>query len=173
MAIRAAASLAAAYLARKDRVGFIEYGGVFHSVRPGSGHRQYTRLIDAMLSVNVMFSYVTRDIGLVPRRVLPPQALVIAITSLLDRRFEAVLIDLAGRGFDVVVLGVSPVPLVRDTQPGSPTADLASRLWSLERRVRDDALRRRQLTVVEWDPTQPLDVALDGVGRHRRRSAVR
>ena len=173
VAIRAAASLAAAYLARKDRVGFIEYGGVFHSVRPGSGHRQYTRLVDAMLSVSVMFSYVTRDIGLVPRRVLPPQALVIAITSLLDRRFEGVLIDLAARGFDVVVLGVSPIPLVRGTSPASPTRELASRLWTLERRVRDDALRRRQLTVVEWDPSQPLDVALDGVGRHRRQSALR
>jgi uncharacterized protein (DUF58 family) len=173
VAIRAAASLAAAYLARKDRVGFIEYGGVFHSVRPGSGHRQYTRLVDAMLSISVMFSYVTRDIGLVPRRVLPAQALVIAITSLLDRRFEGVLIDLAARGFDVVVLGVSPVPLVRGTQPSSPSRELASRLWTLERRVRDDGLRRRQLTVVEWDPSQPLDVALDGVGRHRRQSALR
>ena len=38
-ALRAAASLAAAYLARKDRVGLIEYGGVLRWVRraPGGG----------------------------------------------------------------------------------------------------------------------------------------
>src|SRR5256712_11742118 len=34
--IQAAASLAGAYLARKDRVGLIEYGGPFRSVRPRS-----------------------------------------------------------------------------------------------------------------------------------------
>jgi len=172
LGVRAAASLAAAYLARKDRVGFIEYGGVFHSVRPGSGHRQYARLVDSMLGATVMFSYVTRDIGLVPRRVLPPQALVIAITSLLDRRFESALIDLAGRGFDVIVLGVSPIPLTAPAAPSSRTP-LARRLWALERRVRDDRLRRRGLRVIEWNPNEPLDVALDAVVHHRRPGAVR
>jgi uncharacterized protein (DUF58 family) len=173
LSIRAAASLAAAYLARKDRVGLIEYGGVFHSVRPGSGHRQYARLVDTMLKADIMFSYVIRDIALVPKGVLPPQALVIAISPLLDRRFENAVLDLAARGFDVVILSVSPVPLVRPSRASSPATDLACRLWAIERRVRADTLRRRHLAVVEWDPTEPLDVALDGVARHRRQRAVR
>jgi uncharacterized protein (DUF58 family) len=173
LSIRASVSLAAAYLARKDRVGLIEYGGVFHSVRPGGGHRQYVRLVETMLRAAVVFSYVTRDIALVPKGMLPPEALVIAISPLLDRRFERAVLDLAARGFDVVVLSVSPVPLVRPPGPRSASADLAGRVWALERRLRADALRRRRLTVVEWDPTEPLGAALDGVARHRRQRTVR
>ena len=37
LGVRAAASLATGYLARKDRVGLINYGGLIHWVRPGPG----------------------------------------------------------------------------------------------------------------------------------------
>jgi uncharacterized protein (DUF58 family) len=46
VAARAAATLAAAYLARKDRVGLIEYGGQLRWVKPGSGRAQFQRLLD-------------------------------------------------------------------------------------------------------------------------------
>ena len=39
LGVRAAASLATAYLARKDRVGLINYGGLIHWVRPAAGPR--------------------------------------------------------------------------------------------------------------------------------------
>lgn len=169
--IRAAASLAAAYLARKDRVGFIEYGGFFRSVRPGTGRRQYERVLDALHRADVLFTYVTRDIALVPKRVLPPQALVVAITPLLERRFEEAVMDLAARGFDVVILSPSPIALVpRGT---SRTTDLACRFWAIDRRTRFDALRRLGLPVVEWDPTEPLDLALDSLARLRRQRVAR
>lgn len=172
ISVRAAASLAAAYLERKDRVGFIEYGGFFRSVRPGTGRLQYERLLDALFRADVAFSYVTRDIALVPRRVLPAQALVIAVSPLLDVRFEKAVIDLAARGFDIVIVSPSPVPLARASAPASPTVDVACRLWTLERQDRADALRRLGLAVIDWDPTQPLDVALDGLARHRRHRAA-
>ena len=171
--IRAAASLAAAYLERKDRVGYIEYGGLMRSVRPGSGRRHYERLVDTMLRAEVTFSYVTRDISLVPRRLLPAQALVIAVSPLLERAFEKVLVDLAARGFDVVVVSPSPIALVRDAVPQSPSNVLACRLWALERRVAADRLRRLGITVVEWNATEPLDIALDTLARPRRDRAVR
>src|SRR5262245_21610120 len=41
--VRAAASLATAYLARKDRVGLVIYGGMVDWVRPGSGRGQDER----------------------------------------------------------------------------------------------------------------------------------
>jgi uncharacterized protein (DUF58 family) len=166
--IRAVASLARAYLQRKDRVGFIEYGGFFRSVRPGSGRRQYEGILDALFRADVTFSYVTRDIALLPRRLLPPQALVIAVSPLLESRFEKAVIDLAARGFDIVILSPSPVPLARRATPRSETADLACRLWMIEREDHVAALRRLGLAVVDWDPMTPLDVALDGLGRHRQ-----
>ena len=81
-AVRGAAALAAAYLARKDRVGLIEYGGQPRWVRPGAGRAHLERLLDSLLSASVVFTYVNRDLDLVPPRILPPQALVVALSPL-------------------------------------------------------------------------------------------
>ena len=170
-AVRAAASLATAYLARKDRVGLVTYGGLVHWVRPGSGRVQYERLADALLRAGVVFTYVAKDLAVVPPRVLPPQALVVAITPLLDARFAQAALDLAARGFDLVVLAVSPVEVTRAALAPSPVVDLACRLWALERRATLVALRRRGLAVLEWRPPEPLEQALAEPARRRRRLA--
>ena len=171
--IRAAAALVTGYLARKDRVGLIEYCGPFRWIRPSSGRAHHERLFEALLRADVMFSYVTQEVALVPRRILPPQALVVAISPLLDPRFEKALIDLVGRGFDLVVLSPSPIPLVRRAMRPSARADLACRLWALERRARADALHRLGITIVEWDPDEPLEAALGGLMPSRRRAVAR
>jgi uncharacterized protein (DUF58 family) len=172
-AVRAAADLAAAYLARKDRVGLIEYGGQLRWVRPGSGRAQFQRLLDTLLDASVVFTYVTRDLDLVPPRILPPQALVLALSPLLDPRFVRAATDLAARGFDLVVIAVSPTTAARAARRPGPIADLAARLWDLERRPELDALRRRGLTIVDWDGVGPLDAALAGLRRPRLRRALR
>jgi uncharacterized protein (DUF58 family) len=171
-AARAAATLAAAYLARKDRVGLIEYGGQLRWVRPGSGRAQLQRLLDTLVDVSVVFTYVTRDVDLIPPRILPPQALVIALSPLLDARFVRAATDLAARGFDLVVVDVSPVRAARAATRGGAVADVAARLWALERRVQLDAHRRRGLTIVEWDGTSPLDATLATLSRPRLRRAL-
>jgi uncharacterized protein (DUF58 family) len=168
LGVRAAASLATAYLARKDRVGLIEYGGLIHWVKPGSGRVQYERLADALLRASVVFTYVAKDLALVPPRVLPPRALVIALTPLLDPRFATAAVDVAARGFDIVILVISPVDVTRGTLAPSLITDLACRLWSLERRAQLAELRRRGLPVLEWNPAEPLEVALAGFARRRR-----
>jgi hypothetical protein len=126
------------------------------------------RLLDALLSAQVIFSYVTRDLALVPPRVLPPQALVIGLSPLLDERFVTAMGDLLARGFDVVLFSLSPVEMTRAALPLSPVDDLACRLWSLERQAQLFELRRQGLSVLEWRPDQPLEVALGGFGRRRR-----
>jgi uncharacterized protein (DUF58 family) len=171
--IQAAAALATGYLARKDRVGLIEYCGPFRWVRPSSGRAHHERLFEALLRADVMFSYVTQEVARVPPRVLPPQALVIAISPLIDPRFEKALIDLTARGFDLVVLSPSPIALVRRAMRTSAGADLACRLWALERRARADALHRLGITVVDWDPAEPLEAALGALRPARRRRLAR
>ena len=167
-ALRAAASLAAAYLARKDRVGLIEYGGVLRWVRPGSGRRHFERLLDTLLRAEVTFTYVAKDLDLVPPRVLPPQALVIALSPLLDPRFVQAAENLAARGFDLVVIAVDPVAATRAALARTPLVDAACRLWRLERAVRLDALAARGLRVLPGDADEPLEIALARVPARRR-----
>ena len=169
LAVRGAASLAAAYLARKDRVGLIEYGGVLRWVRPGSGRAQLQRLLDTLLRAEVVFTYVAKDLDLVPPRVLPPQALVIALSPLLDGRFVTAATDLAARRFDLVIVAVSPIASARALVPDAPVADVAARLWALERRTQLDDLRRSGLTIVDWNGIDPLEGALAQLRRPRLR----
>jgi uncharacterized protein (DUF58 family) len=171
-AVSGAASLAAGYLARKDRVGLIEYGGVLRWVRPGSGRAQLQRLLDTLIRLDVVFTYVTKDLDLVPARILPPQALVIALSPLLDARFVKAARDLAARHVDLVVVAVSPIPATRAAVSPGPIADVAARLWALEQRAWLDELRRNGLTIVEWDGHAPLDIALTGLRGPRRRRAL-
>jgi hypothetical protein len=110
---------------------------------------------------------VAKDLALVPPRVLPSQALVIAVTPLLDPRLAAAATDLAGRGFDVVVIAVSPVAVTRAALPPSPATDLACRLWTIERRAMLADLRGRGLWVLEWNPADPLEHALAATRRRR------
>jgi uncharacterized protein (DUF58 family) len=172
LGVRAAASLATAYIARKDRVGLINYGGTIDWVRPGSGRVQYERLADTLLKARVVFTYVTKDLGFVPSRVLPSHALVVAVTPLLDPRFTKAALDLAARGFDLAVLVVSPVDVTRATLRPSPINGLACRLWTLERRAELEAFRRHGLAVSEWNPLEPLERALAGLARRRARPAI-
>jgi uncharacterized protein (DUF58 family) len=169
---RAAAALAGAYLSRKDRVGLIEYGGVLRWVRPGSGRVQFERVLDALLEAEVVFTYVAKDLTLVPPRILPPQALVLAVSPLLDARFVEAVKDLAARGFDVVTLYVSPVDLSRELLSSSLQDDLACRLWALECEAQLAALRREGLAIIEWHPDQPLELALAPFARYRRPRAL-
>jgi uncharacterized protein (DUF58 family) len=171
-AVRAAADLAAAYLARKDRVGLIEYGGQLRWVRPGSGRAQLQRVLDTLVDASVVFTYVTRDVDLVPPRILPPQALVLALSPLLDARFVRAATDLTARGFDLVVIAVSPVAAARAAVGRGRVADAAARLWAVERRRPIDELRRRGLTIVEWDGVEPLDAALATLRRPRQRRVL-
>lgn len=165
--VRAAGALAAAYLARKDRVGLIEYGGYLRWIRPGSGRRHLESLIEAVLPVEVTFTYVAKDLNIVPPRVLPPQALIIAISSLVDDRFADAIGELAARGFDLLVLAVSPVELTLHALPASELNTLACRLWSLEWQSRVHELRQHGLPIVEWNPESPLETVLALLGRYR------
>lgn len=170
-AVRGAASLAAAYLARKDRVGLIEYGGILRQVRPGAGRAHWERLLDTLARSSVVFTYVARDLEVIPPRVLPPQALVVALSPLLDARFLKAAMDLAARGFDLVLVAVSPIAAARALVAGGPVTDLAARLWALERRAYLDELRRGGLTIIDWDGVEPLEAALAGGRRPRLRGA--
>jgi uncharacterized protein (DUF58 family) len=167
LCVRAAASLAWAYVRRKDRVGLITYGGAFKWLKPGVGRAHFQTLLDHLLEVHVLFSYVARDLTLVPKRVLPPQALVIAISPLVDKRFTQAVQDLQARAFTVLLLTISPVAVTRAVVRPSAATDLACRLWTLERAAQLETLRQQGFTVLEWHPGMPLELVFAALTQRR------
>jgi uncharacterized protein (DUF58 family) len=170
-AIRAAASLAERYLAQKDRVGLVNFGGVLNWLQPGTGLRQLYRIVDSLLNTEITLSYAWKDIDILPRGTLPPNALVIALTPLLDDRAVRALLDLRARGFDLVIVEVSPLPFV--TPPHGEAGALAYRLWRLRREARRLEYERAGAPVVEWHEGVPLTAVLEGVSAFRRHARAR
>jgi uncharacterized protein (DUF58 family) len=164
-AIRAAASLATKYLERRDRVGLVGFGGVLRWLQPGMGASQRYRLVETMLETGVAPTYTWRDVNIIPARTLPPAALVVALSPLVDPRFVAALEDLRGRRFDVAVVELDPVPLVG---PGRSEVERAAyRLWLLDREARRARLESRGIGVATWGDDE-LDAVLEEVRTFRR-----
>jgi uncharacterized protein (DUF58 family) len=165
-AVRAAATIATRYLERRDRVGLVSYGGTLRWLRPSIGASQRYRLVETLLETGITPTYTWRDVNRIPTQVLPPKALVVALTPLLDSRFATALENLRARGFDVAVVEVDPVPLV---EPGREEAEkLAYRLWRLEREVLRSRLERLGIGVARWSDEVPLELAVEGVRTYRR-----
>jgi uncharacterized protein (DUF58 family) len=170
-AVRAAATLAHGYLQRKDRVGLVGFGGLLSWLLPESGTRQLYAIVDTLLTSDIVYSYAFRDVDVLPPRTLPPKALVLALTPLLDDRTAGALLDLLARGYDLIVVEVSPLELLEPD--AASAAELSHRLWRLSR----EALRWRYeqvgVPVVTWREGVPLAAPLEEVNafRHLARPA--
>ena len=169
-AVRAAATVATRFLERRDRVGLVAFGGVLRWLQPGGGLVQRYRLVDALLETGVEFSYAWKDVNVIPARTLPPGSLVVALTPLLDERSVAALVDLRGRGHDLVVLEVSPEPHVEPAT--DPTDALAIRLWRLQRAELRARFERLGVAVATLDGDTTLEAALEGVRAYRRHARL-
>jgi uncharacterized protein (DUF58 family) len=165
-AVRAAAALAARYLREKDRVGFVSFGGTLNWLLPATGVAQLYRIVDAVLDSRVVLHYAWRNLDVVPRRTLPPHALVLALSPLLDERTTDALLDLRARGFDLAVIELSPLEYAG---PGPTAADaVAHRLWRLKRQAQRTRYERAGVPVAVWTGDASLAGALEEVRAFRR-----
>lgn len=162
--MRAAATLAHRYLQRKDRVGLVGFGGFVSWLVPQSGVRQLYAIVDTLLTSDIAQSYVTQRIDVLPPKTLPPKALVLALTPLLDSRTATALLDLRGRGYDLIVVEIAP-PQLEPRRAGSDA--LAERLWLLSRDALRWQLRQIGIPVVTWREGDPLAAPLEEVNESR------
>jgi uncharacterized protein (DUF58 family) len=166
-AVHAAAALASAYLARRDRVALVSFGGVLNWLTASAGTRQLYRIVDALLASDARLSFAWKDVSHLPRGLVPARALVLALSPLLDARGTGALLDLRARGYDLAVVEVSPVALTPADAAGPDRLPL--RLWRLQR----DAMRARFETlgvpVARWAyPGASLELAIEEVITFRR-----
>jgi uncharacterized protein (DUF58 family) len=157
LGLRGASGAARAYLAGRDRVGVITYqwGGA-HWLAPSLGRRQFYRIVDALLQSDTGFARGA-SFSRLPRAALPPGALVVAFSPLLDGRFVETLRDMRERGFQLIVVDVL------NAEPPRRRAfsdNAARRIWNLEQQAIRFSLRELGVPVVPWDGVTPLDLPL-------------
>ena len=166
LAVRATSAVADAYVRRRDRVGLISFGGILRWLAPGTGLVQLYRVVDALLDTQIVLSYYWKEIDVIPRRMLPPSSLVIALSPLLDQRSVGALLDLRARGYDLAVIDVSPVPFV--ARPSTGLDAVAHDIWVMRRDAIRHRLQRAGVAVVEWREERPLQSVLEEVREFRR-----
>ncbi|MBI4640513.1 MAG: DUF58 domain-containing protein [Candidatus Tectomicrobia bacterium] len=169
---RGVASIAQHYLHNKDRVGLIDYGATFRWQRPEMGVAQFYKILNKLIDSETRFSYVSRDVAEIPRRILPPQAMIIALTPLVDERIIKALTNLAARQFDLAVIVVPPHEVMREIEKGSRIVEAACRFWGLQIGIQINELRKLGLTVVEWSLKKPLDLVMYEVKQSKRRAKL-
>ncbi len=166
LAVRAASALAEAHTRTRDRVGVVRFGGAVEWLPPGSGVLHALRIADALARSEIVMTYVARDVAVVPPAILPPRALVLAITPLLDDRGASALLDLVARGHDLAVVEIDAPSLL-----GS-TSDVALRLWALRRAAIRARLAELGVAVSTWDGDRPLESVVREVMASRRASRL-
>ena len=165
-AVRGTAALVEHYLEHKDRVGLVSFGGVLNWLLPSTGMTQLYRVVDSLLDTEIVLNYAWKDIDVIPPRTLPPKALVIALTPLLDDRAAGALLDLRARGFDLAIVEISPIPFV---EPGRQELErLAFDIWRLRREALRGQYERAGVPVAVWNDDVPLVAALEEVRAFRR-----
>ena len=170
LAARATAAIADAYVGRRDRIGLISFGGILRWLAPGLGTAQLYRVVDALLDTQIVLSYYWKEIDVIPRRTLPPSALVIALSPLLDPRSVGALLDLRARGHDLAVVDVSPMPFT--TRPAAGIDAIAYDIWALRRNALRHTLQRSGVAVAEWHAGSRLQPVLEEVRAFRRNARL-
>lgn len=168
LAVRAATSAAMAFLRRRDRVGLLTVGGTIQWLLPGMGVRQLYRIVDALMQTKLALSYAWPRAEAIPPRVIPPGALLVALTPLVDRRMSAILLDLCARGIDIAVVEISADSLLSNT--ANQREQLAHRLWRLHRTAIHYQYQQAGLPVSVWDLDRPLQSTFTELQRFRRTS---
>lgn len=164
VSVRGAAAVASAHLRAGDRVGAVALGGMLRWLGPGTSGRQFYRIAEMLFEVR-NDSVVTPDLDRIPRTALPPGALVILFSPLLDQRAIGAVTDMRERGFALVVVDV-----LRHEPPvlsGYPAAALTVRLWRLDRAALRTSLAGLGVPVVPWSTDDALDAAIAPLRRPR------
>jgi uncharacterized protein (DUF58 family) len=165
LAVRAVATLVGAYLRQRDRVGLLSFGGDLEWVLPSAGARQHYRIIDAVLSSESARFPRWPDPSLIPRRVLPPQSVIVALTPLLDWRVNRALLDLRARGYDLAMIEVDPLRFAE--QAGAIYGEQAWRVWLLRRELIRNQFLRAGVPISRWNGDVPLAAAVEELASTR------
>ena len=153
-AVEGAVQVVQSALRNGDRTGVVGLGSQQPRwLGPEIGQRQFYRVLDTLLGTGVGYQTMTGTVA--PRTAIPPRAIVVAFSTLLDGEFGLALIDLSRRGHVVVAVDVlEGCPLGADLDP------TVTRMWALQRSAMYRDMRVVGVEVVAWPSAVTLEAAM-------------
>ncbi len=170
-ALRGAVQVVQSALRSGDRAGIVTLGGG----RPrwlgaDIGRRQFYRVLDTLLGAGDEFESTTGTLA--PRAALPPGAIVVAFSTMLDTEFALSLIDLRRRGHTVVAVDVlEGAPFGTDAahaRGGKIYDPLFTRMWAMQRSFMYRDMGTIGVDIVPWSSEHTLDQSMKLVPERRR-----
>jgi uncharacterized protein (DUF58 family) len=152
--VRGATQVVQTALRNGDRAGIVGLGGR----RPrwlgaDIGRRQFYRVLDALFGAGGEYEVLSGTLA--PRAGVPPGAIVVAFSTLLDTEFALALIDLRRRGHTVVAIDVlQGAPFAGEQDP------LLTRMWSLQRSAMYRDMAVVGIDIVAWPENVTLDQSM-------------
>ncbi|AWT54823.1 DUF58 domain-containing protein [Mycolicibacterium smegmatis] len=164
---RGAAQVVQSALRSGDRAGIVALGGRQPRwLGLDIGRRQFYRVLDAILGAGGGLETTTGTLA--PRAAVPPGAIVVAFSTMLNTEFAFALIELAKHGHAVVAVDVLEGAPFDNPDGLDP---LIPRLWALQRSAMYRDMSTIGIDVVHWRGDIPLqDVMRLIPDRHRRRT---
>jgi len=166
----AAAGLSDSFLRVKSRVGLGVFGEFLDVVPLSTGRTQRIRVESALRRARLSrVAGPAERCAVSVRRQFPPGLTTVVLSSLSDEASEDLSPYLRWRGFPVIVLSPSPLPLITAESPLSGEDEaLASRIARLVRRNRI-AKVWQETPAIDWDNYWSLGEFVDFVRRPRVR----
>ncbi len=169
-AAQAAWTVAQLHLGVQDSVGLAAQGRIITQLRPRSGDRARYELLDTLLTIGGLVAAGEGAYVRQPLSRLPPNALLLALTSLVDQRFSSDVLALHRARRPIMVVQI----VLDDLYP--PAADdadaMARRIFSLPIADRHDELVAAGVPVVQWNNDSQLGGVVDGLARLHRQTRV-
>lgn len=153
--IRAAVAVSSSLLAEGNRVGLFVHGRRGKWTSPGYGKYQRERILQDLALAETGEDHSFNSL-VIPRRLFPPNSLIVLISPLLPEDV-ALLAKLRAGGFQLLVISPDPIAFeVRGLDP-RPAVELSMRILRLQREAMLRELRHIGVQVVNWDVAIPFE----------------
>ncbi|MGE5250767.1 MAG: DUF58 domain-containing protein [Bacteroidota bacterium] len=157
--VQAAAALSDAFIAQGNRVGLLLYANFLGWTLPAYGKVQRERILQALARAQPGASQVFSALEHIPTRLFPPESQIVVVSPLTDDDVIP-LVQLRALGYQVMAISPDPVSFELTYLPSSPSVDMAGRVLWMERALLLQRLRRAGVQVLDWNVSQPFDLAI-------------
>jgi uncharacterized protein (DUF58 family) len=161
--VQAAAAVAYRLLRDRNRVGMIVLGSILEKILPGFGKRQFDRILVALSETKTDEIWEIGTLGPFLSTFFSTMVQIVVISPLNDDKAFGSIVDVAQRGYRVLVISPSPIEIEKKraiaTKKYDESYKLGERLLRVQRENRLNELRQVAV-VADWNTELPLSDAL-------------